>query len=99
MNKLIAAVLVVVSSSAFAGECVMKIKRDACAGKETAAYKPYNGKTETEEKKTVADAAACTAEAKKAAKIVRKGTLTKKTVVASFDGKDVGTESDTAECK
>ena len=77
----------------------MKIKRDACAGKEAAAYKPYNGKTETEEKKTVGDEAACKAEAKKAAKIVRKGTLTKKTVSAMFDGKDAGTESDTAECK
>ena len=77
----------------------MKIKRDACAGKEASAFKPYNGKSETEEKKTVADEAACKAEAKKAAKIVRKGTLSKKTVSASFDGKDAGTESDSAECK
>jgi hypothetical protein len=99
MKNLIVASLVLVATSAFAGECVMKIKRDACPGKEAAAFKPYNGKTETEEKKTVGDEAACKAEAKKAAKIVRKGTLTKKTVAATFDGKDAGTESDSAECK
>lgn len=91
--------MVFAGSGAFAGDCVLKIKRDACAGKEATAYKPYNGKTETEEKKTVGDEAACKAEAKKAAKIVRKGTLTKKTVTANFDGKDAGTESDSAECK
>lgn len=77
----------------------MTIKRDACAGKEAAAYKPYNGKVETEEKKTVADVAACKAEAAKAAKIVRKGTLSKKTVTAKFDGADAGVETGTSECK
>lgn len=99
MKNLIVATMLFATSSVFAGECVMKIKRDACAGKEAAAFKPYNGKTETEEKKTVADMAACKAESKKAAKIVRKGTLTKKTVTATFDGNDAGTETDTAECK
>jgi len=103
MKKLILAVILAVilvaASGALAGDCVMKIKRDACAGKESAAYKPYNGKQETEEKKTVGDEAACKAEAKKAVRIVRKGTLAKKTVVASYDGKDAGTESDSTECK
>ena len=88
------------ASLSFAGDCVMKIKRDACPGKDTEAYKPYNGKKETEEKKSAADAAACEKEADKASKIVRKGTLSAKTVTASFDGKDLGkTFSGTAECK
>lgn len=99
MKTLAAIVIALAASSAMAGDCVLKIKRDACAGKEAAAYKPYNGKQETEEKKTVADDAACKAEAKKAAKIIRKGTLSKKTVTATFDGKDAGTETDSAECK
>lgn len=95
----LAAAIALFSSASFAGECVMKIKRDACPGKESQAYKPYNGKVETEEKKTVKDEAECKAEAEKAAKIVRKGVLTKKTVTASYDGKDAGSASDTKECK
>ena len=72
---------------AHAGKCVMKINRKACAGKETEAYKPYNGKVETEETKEAKDEADCEKQAEKASKIVRKGTLSNKTVTATFDGK------------
>lgn len=78
------------SSAAFAGDCVMKIDRKACPGKETDALKPYNGKNPTEEKKSADSAEKCTKLAEDASKIVRKGTLAEKTVTASFDGKDLG---------
>jgi hypothetical protein len=84
-------------------ECVLKIDRKACPGKETEALKPYAGKNPTEEKITRAPASAtsdaCIAEGEKASKIVRKGTLSQKTVTVSFDGKDVGTKTGTGECK
>ena len=99
MKKVILSALFFISLSAQAGDCVLSINRTACAGKETAAYKPYNGKNPTEEKKSVADAGACKAEAEKAAKIVRKGTLSKKVVTATFDGAAAGTASDEAACK
>ncbi len=89
----------VFSSASIAGECVLKIKREACPGKESSALKPYGGKEETEEKNTTGSAATCKAMAEKSAKIVRKGTLAKKTISYSFDGKDSATTSDSAECK
>lgn len=93
-------VVALLGSSAFAGDCVIKTKREACPGKETEAYKPYNGKQETEDKKSAADAAACAAEAEKGSKIVRKGTLSKKTTSAMFDGKDLGKSfTGTSDCK
>jgi len=100
LMKLTAALVLFSSISAQAGDCVLKIAREACPGKETEAYKPYNGKKETEEKKSAADEAACKKEADKAAKIVRKGTLSAKTVSATFDGKAVaGDFKGKSECK
>ena len=87
-------------SSAWAGECKIKTAREACPGKETEALKPYDGKKETEEKKDVADEAACSAWAEKSVKIVRKGTLASKKITASFGGKDLGKSfEDKKECK
>ncbi len=98
--KLTAALVLFSSISAQAGDCVLKISREACPGKETEAFKPYNGKKETEEKKAAGDEAACKKEAEKAAKIVRKGTLTSKSVTATFDGKAVtGDFKSSSECK
>lgn len=102
MKKLIftAAAMMIVSTSAFAGNCELTVTRDACPGKETEALKPYEGKKETQEKKDVADEAACKAFATKTAKIVRKGTLASKKVTALFDGKAVtGDFADTKACK
>lgn len=88
------------ASTAHAGDCVIKIKRTACPGKSTEAFKPYNGKEETEEKKSLADSKACEAEAEKASKIVRKGVLSQKRTIASFDGKETGQPfTGSAECK
>jgi len=90
MKKTTIAFMMIAALYAFdaqAGKCVMKINRKACAGKETEAYKPYNGKVETEETKEAKDQADCEKQAEKASKIVRKGTLSNKTVTATFDGK------------
>lgn len=98
MIKLIV-VTMLFASTVKAGDCVIKIKRTACPGKSTEAYKPYNGKEETEEKKSLADAKSCEAEADKASKIVRKGVLSQKRTIASFDGKEVKSFTGNSECK
>lgn len=95
----LAAALMMMSSSAFAGECMIKIKRDACPGKEVTAYKPYDNKVETEEKKAFDSEGECKKWAVEKAKIIRRGTLTKKTVTASFDGKAAGVEEFSLPCK
>ncbi|MNL25937.1 hypothetical protein D3C87_1474390 [compost metagenome] len=92
--------LCLASQFAFAGDCVISIDRKACAGKETDAMKPYNGKNPTEETKKLDSAEACAKFAEKSSKIIRKGTLTEKNDSGKFDGKDLGkTFSDKAECK
>ncbi|KYG60723.1 hypothetical protein AZI85_12070 [Bdellovibrio bacteriovorus] len=94
------AALLLMSSVSYAGDCVITIERKACAGKETEAFKPYNGKNPTEETKKLDSAEACTKWAEKSSKIVRKGTLTEKKVTGKFDGADLGkTFADKAECK
>lgn len=98
--KGITALLIFCSTTAFAGECVLTIKRTACPGKEAEAFKPYMGKVETKEKKEAATENACGELADAASKIVRKGTLSEKHVMASFDGKDLGKAfSNKADCK
>lgn len=88
----------VLSQSVFA-ECMLNIDRTPCPGKEAEAKKPYDGKNPTDEKVGKAkDEAACVAAGEKAAKIVRKGTLSKKLVKISFDGKAVGEKKDEAAC-
>ena len=85
---------------AFAGDCTITTSRKACAGKESDALKPYNGKNPTDESKKMDNEEACLKWAEKSSKIIRKGTLTEKSVTAKFDGKDLGkTFSDKAECK
>ena len=99
LRKLILAAVFAFATPAFAGECALSITRDACPGKEEMAYKPYGGKKTTEEKKSAANEAECKTQGEKAAKIVRKGTLSGKQVAAKFDGKAAGDFSDKAECK
>lgn len=95
-----ATVMILFSIQTSAGECVLKIAREACPGKNLEAYKPYKGKTETEEKKNLASEEACVNEAKKVAQIIRKGTLSKKTVTASYAGQAIAQEFiGTADCK
>lgn len=97
---LMIAATIAFAQMSFAGDCELSISRKACAGKETEALKPYNGQNPTTEKSTTADADACAKKAEKASKIIRKGTLTEKSVSAKFDGKDTGKSfTDKAECK
>lgn len=98
MKKLIMASLFIVSTT-FAEDCLVKTDRKPCPGKETETLKPYNGKNPTEDKKTAADGAACKALAEKSAKIVRKGTLSEKTVSAVFGKESFGPFKDTSACK
>ena len=86
-NMLILAASVFVGLHAFAGECVMTIDRTPCPGKEAEAREPYKGVNPTIEKKGTADEKACLDLSKKACKIVRKGTLSKKSLTGKFDGK------------
>jgi hypothetical protein len=101
MKKLLLISLVLgLSSNAFAGVCSLTTTRTACPGKEAEMLKPYDGKnptTETDAKATTEDA--CKAAGEKAAKIQRKGVLSKKSVKISFDGKDLGEPSTDKECK
>jgi len=97
---LMSLILVSFSSTVFADKCVMQIKRTACPGKETEAFKPYNGKQETEETKDTTALADCEKLAEKNSKIVRKGTLSAKTVTATFAGKALAKTYDgKADCK
>jgi len=88
-NLMIGVLGFMITSGAVAGTCELQITRVACPGKEAEAFKPYKGEKSTKESKTVADAAACKGKAEQAAKIVRKGTLSEKSVVATFDGAPV----------
>jgi hypothetical protein len=98
LGLLIATLLI--SNSLIAGECTLSITRTACPGKEAEMLKPYDGKNPTEEKDAKATTEeACSKAAEKAAKIVRKGVLAKKAVMAKFDGKDLGEKAETKECK
>lgn len=101
MHKLLSSIFVTtLATSAFAGDCELSIDRKPCPGKEAAAFKPYDGKNPTIEKKAKAvTLEACTKEGEAASKIVRKGTLAEKTVTIKFDGKDISKKSDKSECK
>lgn len=97
-TALVFSALMVTGSFASAA-CEINIVREACPGKETEAFKPYGGKKATDEKGKATTADACLAEADKASKIVRKGTLSKKIATAKFDGKEVGKKESTSDCK
>lgn len=100
MMKLMIVATLLAGFTAHAGDCKISITRKACAGKETEAFKPYNGKETTEESKAQDDVGKCEAFAEKSSKIVRKGTLTEKIVKGTFDGKELSkTYSAKAECK
>lgn len=87
-------------SVANAGACKLSILRAACSpAKEKAMLKPYDGKNPTVETLDLPSEKECVAKAEEQAKIVRAGTLAKKTVTVSFDGKDLGNKEGTSECK
>lgn len=75
-------------SFAFAGECVLHVTREGCAGKEAESYKKCGGKKECDESKKAKDAAMCAALAEAdCANFGARQKLTKsKTITAKFDG-------------
>ena len=89
-----------VFASAADGECEITTQRTACPGKEAEVLKPYDGKNPTVDIRAAASAEVCKATAEQSSKIVRKGTLKGKNVVARFN-KDSNQKfefSDSSEC-
>jgi hypothetical protein len=71
---------------AWAGDCELTITRTACPGKTKEAMAPYNDVNPTIEKKSAGSPRVCIEIAKKSCRIIRRGTLSKKDIVAKFDG-------------
>jgi len=81
-------------------ECVLVVDRTPCDGKMEVARKPYDGVNPTKEsQEKIKTADDCMKAGEKAAKIIRKGTLSKKLVTISFDGKEIGKKQDEQACK
>lgn len=100
MRVILATVILLASGYVHAGSCILKIDRKACPGQEASALKPYNGKNPTEEKSEATSAADCEKTAEKASKIVRKKSLSEKSVSGTFDGAALSkTYSDKSDCK
>lgn len=79
--------LMAMSGSAFAGECVMKITRKACPGKEAESYSKCKGQASCDESKKTGSAEACAKEAIKSCQNKRYDVTQDKNVMATFDGK------------
>jgi len=88
------------SQIAHAGVCELTIERIDCPGKKFEALQPFEGENPTHEKLKLETEAICLEKAEKPAKIIRRQVLSKKTVTAKFDGKDLGkTFTDSVPCK
>ena len=85
------AALIGFSNVAFAGECVIHVKRAACAGKEKESFAKCDGKAECDEVKKTGSAEACAKEALKACDNVgdRQQITQSKVITAKFAGADV----------
>lgn len=90
MKKLFyfAATIIMTTQIAFAGECVIHVKRTACAGKEKESYAKCDGKQECDETKKTGSAEACAKEALKACDNVgdRQKQTQSKIITAKFGG-------------
>lgn len=78
-------------SNAWAGDCVLHVKRDACEGKNAESFAKCGGKAECDETKKTGSADACAKQALKACENVgdRQQVTKSKVITAKFDGKDV----------
>ena len=74
------------SAPTMAGECVMKVTRSACPGKDADSYAKCNGQKSCEEKKKTGSADACAKEATKSCQNKRFDVTQDKSVMATFDG-------------
>ena len=90
MKSLASCLLVLfLSVSAIAGECVLKTTRTACPGKEKESYSKCNGQASCDEKVMADSAKECAEKAAKSCDNSRPAITKSKTVSATFDGKPV----------
>lgn len=95
----------VISSPASAADkaekaCQFMITRTPCSDKtRDEALRPYGGKETAPDQSNAKDEAACMKDGEKQAEIKRKGVLSKKAVVISFNGKEIGKKEGTSDCK
>jgi hypothetical protein len=71
---------------AYAGDCVLHVKRIACAGQEAETYKKCNGQQECDEDDAAATAEACASAALASCGIKRPGVVSAKIMSAKFKG-------------
>jgi hypothetical protein len=90
MKSLVSGLLLLcLSVSAVAGECVLKTTRVACPGKEKDSYSKCNGQASCDEKVVADSAKECAEKAAKSCDNSRPNITKSKTVSATFDGKAV----------
>lgn len=82
----LAALLALPFSNAFAADCVVHIKRTACAGQEAESYKKCNGKQECDTQESAESEAECSASALKHCDNSRLDITKYKVVTATFKG-------------
>ena len=79
-----------IMNAAFAGECVLHVKREACAGKDKDSYSKCEGKQECDEKPVTASSEKdCMKKALKGCDNARLDITKSKVITAKFDGKPV----------
>lgn len=81
--------LSIFTTTAFAGDCTLKITRTACSGMEGESYKKCGGKQACDELKETASADACANEGLKACENTRLDITKSKVITADFDGEAV----------
>lgn len=90
MKRILLALVVALGpSSAYAGDCKVTVARTPCPGKEAESFKKCNGAKSCDEVKKSASAEACAKEAQKECEIFRPKITKSKVVTATFDGKSV----------
>lgn len=97
---LFSAAIVLATSFANAAECRLETLRVPCPGHEKEAFDPYNSKESTEEIFQTKSQDLCLQKARTAVKIVRGGTLAKKTITVHYNGQKLEQNfTDTGKCR
>ena len=76
-------------STAFAGECILNVTREACPGKEKESYEKCKGQKSCNENKKTGSAEACAKEAVKACQNKRLDQTKSKVIKAKFAGAEL----------
>lgn len=102
MKLILSFAITLTSTFAFAGNCVFKVHRTPCPGKESDAFKPFGGanpSTEAQKKFTTLEACKGELAAREKTGIDRIGTVAKREITALFEGKEIGKITSTKVCK